>query len=63
MDCPRIPCLANAGGSGQTLEQVPKQRCDNLIRENIMKQAASLKDVRVALLRPAASTPCPQIIA
>jgi hypothetical protein len=53
MDCPRIPRLANAGSLGQTLEQVLKQRCDHLIRENIMKQAASLKDFRVGMLLPA----------
>jgi hypothetical protein len=47
MDGPRIPRLANSGGLGQALEQVPKQRCDNLTVENIVKQAASLKDFRV----------------
>jgi ABC-type branched-subunit amino acid transport system substrate-binding protein len=36
----------------QTLMQVLKQCGDNLTRENIMKQAASLKDFRVAMLLP-----------
>ena len=33
-------------------EQVLKQCGDNLTRENIMKQAANLKDFRVGLLLP-----------
>jgi len=46
--------LTAAGYSfAQTLEQVLKQCGDNLSRENIMKQAASLKDFRVGLLLPA----------
>jgi branched-chain amino acid transport system substrate-binding protein len=36
----------------QTLMQVLKQCGDNLTRENVMKQAASLKDFRVDLLLP-----------
>ena len=36
----------------QTLMQVLKQCGDNLTRENIMKQAASLKDFQVAMLLP-----------
>jgi branched-chain amino acid transport system substrate-binding protein len=36
----------------KTLEQVLKQCGDNLTRENIMKQAASLKDFRLPLLLP-----------
>jgi ABC-type branched-subunit amino acid transport system substrate-binding protein len=36
----------------QTLEQVLKQCGDNLTRENIMKQAASLKDFRTEVLLP-----------
>jgi branched-chain amino acid transport system substrate-binding protein len=36
----------------QTLEQVLKQCGDNLTRENIMKQAANLRDFRVGLLLP-----------
>ena len=44
----------NAAGYSfaQTLEQVLKQCGDNLTRENIMKQAANLKDFRVGLLLP-----------
>ncbi|MDB5629751.1 MAG: Amino acid/amide transporter substrate-binding protein family [Tardiphaga sp.] len=46
--------LTAAGYSAaQTLEQVLKQCGDNLTRENIMKQAANLKDFRVGLLLPA----------
>ena len=46
--------LTGAGYSAaQTLEQVLKQCGDNLTRENIMKQAANLKDFRVGLLLPA----------
>jgi branched-chain amino acid transport system substrate-binding protein len=46
--------LTAAGYSfAQTLEQVLKQCGDNLTRENIMKQAASLKEFRVGLLLPA----------
>jgi hypothetical protein len=45
--------LTAAGYSfGQTLEQVIKQCGDNLTRENIMKQAASLKDFRTEMLLP-----------
>ena len=45
--------LTAAGYSfGQTLEQVLKQCGDNLTRENIMKQAANLRDFRVGLLLP-----------
>jgi branched-chain amino acid transport system substrate-binding protein len=36
----------------QTLMQVLKQCGDNLTRENVMKQAASLKDFRVGMLLP-----------
>jgi branched-chain amino acid transport system substrate-binding protein len=36
----------------QTLEQVLKQAGDDLTRENIMKQAASLKNFRIGLLLP-----------
>jgi branched-chain amino acid transport system substrate-binding protein len=36
----------------QTLEQVLRQAGDDLTRENIMKQAASLKDFRLGLLLP-----------
>ena len=36
----------------QTLEQVLRQSGDDLTRENIMKQAASLKDFRLGLLLP-----------
>lgn len=46
--------LSAAGYSAaQTLEQVLKQCGDNLTRENIMKQAANLKDFRVGLVLPA----------
>ncbi|MGD0848357.1 ABC transporter substrate-binding protein [Bradyrhizobium sp.] len=45
--------LTAAGYSfGQTMEQVLRQCGDNLTRENIMKQAASLHDFRVGLLLP-----------
>jgi len=45
--------LTVAGYSfGQTLEQVLKQCGDNLTRENIMKQAANLRDFRLGLLLP-----------
>jgi branched-chain amino acid transport system substrate-binding protein len=45
--------LTAAGYSfAQTLGQVLKQCGDNLTRENIMKQAANLKDFRVGLLLP-----------
>jgi branched-chain amino acid transport system substrate-binding protein len=45
--------LTAAGYSfAQTLERVLKQCGDNLIRENIMKQAANLRDFRVGLLLP-----------
>jgi hypothetical protein len=36
----------------QTLVQVLKQCGDNLTRENVMKQAASLKDFRTEVLLP-----------
>ena len=39
-------------GVTQTLIQVLKQCGDNLTRENIMKQAASLKDFRTEMLLP-----------
>src|ERR1700716_3161158 len=39
-------------GVSQTLVQVLKQCGDNLTRENIMKQAASLKDFRTEVLLP-----------
>jgi branched-chain amino acid transport system substrate-binding protein len=39
-------------GVAQTLVQVLKQCGDNLTRENIMKQAASLKDFRTEMLLP-----------
>jgi hypothetical protein len=39
-------------GVTQTLIQVLKQCGDNLTRENIMKQAASLKDFRTEVLLP-----------
>ena len=44
----------HGGGYGvaQTLVQVLKQCGDNLTRENIMKQAASLKDFRTEVLLP-----------
>jgi len=46
--------LTVAGYSfAQTLEQVLRQCGDNLTRENIMKQAANLRDFRVGLLLPA----------
>ncbi len=46
--------LTAAGyGFAQTLEQVLNQCGDDLTRENIMKQAANLKDFRVGLLLPA----------
>jgi branched-chain amino acid transport system substrate-binding protein len=45
--------LTAAGYSfAQTLEQVLRQCGDNLTRENIMKQAASLHDFRLGLLLP-----------
>jgi branched-chain amino acid transport system substrate-binding protein len=37
---------------GQTLVQVLKQCGDNLTRENVMKQAANLKDLQLPLLLP-----------
>ena len=37
---------------GQTLVQVLKQCGDNLTRENVMKQAASLKDLKLPMLLP-----------
>jgi branched-chain amino acid transport system substrate-binding protein len=46
--------LTAAGYSfGQTMEQVLRQCGDDLTRENIMKQAANLRDFRVGLLLPA----------
>jgi branched-chain amino acid transport system substrate-binding protein len=49
----RNDSLTAAGYSvAQTLEQVLKQCGDNLTRENIMKQAANLRDFRVGLLLP-----------
>ena len=39
-------------GVAQTLVQVLKQCGDNLTRENVMKQAASLKDFRTEVLLP-----------
>jgi ABC-type branched-subunit amino acid transport system substrate-binding protein len=39
-------------GVAQTLEQVLKQCGDNLTRENVMKQAASLKNLRIDTLLP-----------
>jgi branched-chain amino acid transport system substrate-binding protein len=46
--------LLNAAGYAyaQTLEQVLRQAGDNLTRENIMAQAANLKNFRVGLLLP-----------
>jgi branched-chain amino acid transport system substrate-binding protein len=38
--------------AAQTLVQVLKQCGDNLTRENVMKQAASLKDLQLAILLP-----------
>ena len=46
--------------SAQTMVQVLKQCGDNLTRENVMKQAASLKDVTSECCCPASrSTPPP----
>ena len=39
-------------GNAQTLVQVLKQCGDNLTHENVMKQAASLKDFRSEVLLP-----------
>ena len=39
-------------GVAQTLEQVLKQSGDNLTRANVMKQAASLKNVQIDTLLP-----------
>ena len=39
-------------GAAQTMVQVLKQCGDNLTRENVMKQAASLKDYRTEVLLP-----------
>jgi len=39
----------------KTLEQVLRQAGDDLTRDNIMKQAASLKDFRLPLLLPGSS--------
>jgi hypothetical protein len=41
-----------AYGVSQTLVQVLKQCGDNLTRENIMKQAANLKDFRTEVMLP-----------
>jgi ABC-type branched-subunit amino acid transport system substrate-binding protein len=38
--------------SAQTLEQVLKQCGDNLTRENVMKQAANLKDLEIGVMLP-----------
>jgi branched-chain amino acid transport system substrate-binding protein len=38
--------------NAQTIEQVLKQAGNNLTRENIMKQAASINDFRLPLLLP-----------
>ena len=38
--------------SAQTMVQVLKQSGDNLTRENVMKQAASLKNLELDLLLP-----------
>jgi len=38
--------------AAQTLEQVLKQCGDNLTRENVMKQAASLKDLQIGVMLP-----------
>ena len=49
----RNDSLTAAGYSfAQTIEQVLRQCGDNLTRENIMKQAANLRDFRVGLLLP-----------
>jgi branched-chain amino acid transport system substrate-binding protein len=45
-----FPLYAYAVAS--TLQEVLKRAGDNLKRENVMKQAASLKDVEVPLLVP-----------
>ena len=45
-------------GAAQTLVQVLKQCGDDLTRENVMRQAANLKDLEVpALLPGSGSTP------
>ena len=45
--------MAAAGyAQAQTMVQVLKQCGDNLTRENIMKQSASLKDFRTEMLLP-----------
>src|SRR3981189_1137544 len=55
-DFPEGNKLDNSGvvgyGVAQTLVQVLKQCGDNLTRENIMKQAANLKDFRTEVLLP-----------
>ena len=43
---------SSATACAQTLVQVLKQCGDNLTRENVMKQAASLKDFRTEVLLP-----------
>jgi branched-chain amino acid transport system substrate-binding protein len=49
----RNDSLTAAGYSvAQTLEQVLKQCGDNLTRDNIMKQAANLKDFRTEVMLP-----------
>jgi ABC-type branched-subunit amino acid transport system substrate-binding protein len=45
--------VINGFNSAQTLVQVIKQCGDNLTRENVMKQAANLKDFRTSNLLPA----------
>jgi ABC-type branched-subunit amino acid transport system substrate-binding protein len=41
--------------AAQTMEQVLRQCGDDLTRENVMKQAASLKDFKVPLMLPGVS--------
>jgi ABC-type branched-subunit amino acid transport system substrate-binding protein len=49
----RLDFMAAAGyAQAQTMVQVLKQCGDNLTRENIMKQSASLKDFRTEMLLP-----------
>jgi len=49
---PADPFLAYGYASAYTLVQMLKQCGDDLTRENIMRQAASLKDVEVSMLLP-----------
>jgi len=49
---PADPFLAYGYASAYTLVQMLKQCGDDLTRENIMRQAASLKDVEVPMLLP-----------